>query len=110
MYEPHAYKLLLIEGEGQGIIRLFASWNSSYLGGESWRMNSGVTLIDEDDRYYYFHGYSGSCYKTSKLQGVLNSYASSVLESIVGQKDSTTPYKVEFITVKKAIEILEKTK
>lgn len=52
--------------------KVFAGWFH-----EEWKMNSGVKLIEEDEDYYYFHGYSGSCYQCNKKRygitdGIIN--------------------------------------
>ena len=61
--------------------KVFASWAGGYLDGDSWRMNSGITKVEEDDRHFYFYGFSGSCYKCHKDgYGVATTYSQSVLE------------------------------
>lgn len=46
--------------------KVFGSWAGSYLDGSSWRLNSGITKVEEDENYYYFYGTSNSIYKCRK--------------------------------------------
>ena len=46
--------------------RILAGWSGGYTTGSSWRMNSGITKVEEDDDAYYFSGSSGSTYRCSK--------------------------------------------
>ena len=70
--------------------KVFTGWRGGYLDGDRWRLNSGVTRVEEDDDYYYFYGYSGSCYKCHKNayglkeeQIYFSSYVQGVLENIL---------------------------
>jgi hypothetical protein len=61
--------------------RVFASWRGGYASSDSWRMNSGITSVTEDEDYYYFKGHSGSVYKCHKqTYGNLGFYNLGVLE------------------------------
>jgi len=46
--------------------RLLVGTSGGYLDGDSWRMNSGITKVEEDDGAYYFSGFSGSRYRCGK--------------------------------------------
>ena len=46
--------------------KVFGGWRGGYLDGDRWKLNSGITKVEEDDDYFYFYGYSGSCYKCHK--------------------------------------------
>ena len=43
--------------------KVLAGWSGSYLYGDSWRVNSGITECVREEPYYLFYGSSGSCYK-----------------------------------------------
>lgn len=62
MYKPN-YWCVIDTGH---CYKLFGSWSGSYLSGASWRLNSGITSVEEDDDYYYFNGHSRSVYKCRK--------------------------------------------
>lgn len=55
--------------------RVFATWGGSYLGGQSWKMNSGIISVDEDDKYFYFNGASGSVYACYKGEGTYGAFS-----------------------------------
>ena len=58
--------VVVFMNDGDPHYRLLVGTSGGYTTGDSWRMNSGITKVDEDDRYYYFYGSSGSCYKCHK--------------------------------------------
>ena len=69
--------------------KVFAGWRGGYLDGDRWRLNSGITRVEEDDDYYYFYGYSGSCYKCLKnAYGLKGSYIQGILENILEQGEA----------------------
>ena len=68
--------------------KVFASFAGGYLDGDRWRLNSGITKVEEYEDYYYFFGYSGSCYKCHKKgYGVMTSFAQGILERIINSHD-----------------------
>jgi len=46
--------------------RIFAGWSGGYATGDSWRMNSGIVRVEEDEHLFLFYGASGSCYECNK--------------------------------------------
>ena len=46
--------------------RVLAGWSGSYLNGHSWRMNSGITRVEDAGERFNFYGSSGSCYNCHK--------------------------------------------
>jgi hypothetical protein len=64
-YNPDKWLLIKIGGTDPHY-RVFGSWSGGYLDGDSWRMNSGITRVEEDGDYYKFFGSSGSCYRCHK--------------------------------------------
>lgn len=64
--------------------KVFGTWAGGYLGGDRWKINSGVKSVEEDEHFYYFIGFSGSCYKChKKAYGVASSYGADVLDNII---------------------------
>lgn len=49
-----------------GFYKILAGWSGGYLQGDSWRMNSGITRVTEEDDYLKFWGHTGSCYVCHK--------------------------------------------
>ena len=68
--------------------KVFGTWAGGYLGGDAWQMNSGIKEVEEDENYYYFIGYSGSCYACNKKgYGVATSYGQGILDNFVEKAD-----------------------
>jgi hypothetical protein len=64
--------------------KVFGTWAGGYLGGDGWKLNSGIASVESDDDYYYFKGHSGSCYKCYKKgYGITTSYGQSVLNDMI---------------------------
>ena len=81
-YKPDRWLVVKIQKSEETIYKLFGSWGGGYTYGESWRMNSGITSITEDERYYYFHGNSGSCYQCNKEMYGSTSYGWSIIKQM----------------------------
>lgn len=82
MYSPDRWLVIKINGTNPHY-RVFASWYGGYLGSDSWRMNSGITRVTEDDDFYYFHGSSGSVYNCYKNCYGISGYGSDVLNNYI---------------------------
>ena len=82
-YEPNGWVILECEINSINEYFVFASWSGSYLEGDSWRVNSGIKTVTEDDDHYYFHGYTSSVYKCSKCaEGRISAYNAAVMNGI----------------------------
>lgn len=77
-YNPDKWVMLKIESKGQTTYKILASWAGSYLYGQSWKLNSGCTRIEDDGQCYLFHGYSGSVYRCHKSAYGMTSYTHGV--------------------------------
>jgi len=81
MYYPDGWEVVKITGTDPHY-RIFGSWRGGFADGDSWRMNSGVVSVEEDDDFYHFKGHSGSVYTCHKQSyGRLGLYNTGVLES-----------------------------
>lgn len=68
--------------------KVFGTWSGGYLDGDSWKLNSGIEKVEQDDDFYYFLGFSGSCYKCDKNRyGFATSYGLAVLNNIIKLSD-----------------------
>lgn len=67
-YTPDNWVVLKIKAGklDRGFYKVLGGWSGGYLHGSSWRMNSGISKVTEDDEYLLFHGYSGSVYRCHK--------------------------------------------
>jgi hypothetical protein len=80
---PDKWVIIGITNDDKTFYKVFGSWAGSYLYGDSWKLNSGIESLTEDDDNYYFKGFSGSIYKCDKNNyGVATTYSQSVLEKI----------------------------
>ena len=63
--------------------KVFGSWSGGYLDGDRWKMNSGISRVEEDETNLYFHGHSGSCYQCNKKSyGIATAYSLGVLDNL----------------------------
>jgi hypothetical protein len=65
MYFPDNWVVIRFHGNDPHY-RILAGWSGGYTTGDSWRMNSGITRVEEDEHSFYFYGSSGSCYQCRK--------------------------------------------
>jgi len=66
--------------------KVFGTWSGGYLDGDRWRLNSGIKKVEQDEDFYYFIGFSGSCYKCHKKRyGTATSFGLSILNKITEQ-------------------------
>jgi hypothetical protein len=78
---PDKWIIVSFTNNGNRICKVFATWAGGYLDGDSWKLNSGIKSVTEDDDYFYFSGYSGSTYKCHKKgYGVATSYSQSIID------------------------------
>ena len=82
-YLPDNWVVLKISPKNEAPhYRVLGGWSGGYLYGSSWRMNSGIVKVFEDDVSYTFVGKSGSkyvCRKNSNcirmnIAGVIKTY------------------------------------
>jgi hypothetical protein len=68
--------------------KVFGTWAGGYLDGDRWQLNSGIKGVEQDEDYYYFIGFSGSCYKCKKKSyGFATSYGEGVLNNLLKAAD-----------------------
>lgn len=86
-YNPDRWVMLKFNYRGQDVYKILASFYGGYARGDSWKMNSGVTKIEEDGQCYLFHGSSGSVYRCHKNAYGMNGYTSGVFASFQKEVD-----------------------
>jgi hypothetical protein len=69
--------------------KVFATFYGGYLGNDSWKLNSGIKNIKEDENFYYFKGFSGSIYKCNKTSYGVSNYSGNVLQSFINNSKIT---------------------
>lgn len=86
-YKPDAWVVVKItpkNGKPEHY-RVFAGWYGGFTTGDSWKMNSGITLVEDKHSHYVFHGSSGSIYKCYKEQERMSGDMQSIYN---GMKDN----------------------
>jgi hypothetical protein len=67
VYKPDRWVLLHVTGDHPDlpIYKVLGGWSGGYLDGDSWRINSGVVSVDQEEYgdVLLFHGQSGSTYR-----------------------------------------------
>lgn len=97
-YTPDRWVVLKISDSKTTIHKVLASWGGSYLYGPSWKLNSGITKIEEDGQCYLFHGSSGSVYRCHKAGYGMSGYTAQVLNSFQEQaKETNGEYTIDML-------------
>ena len=98
--KPEHWIVVRIENDNDAYYKIFAGWRGGYLDGDSWKMNSGISEVEEDEDFYYFYGASGSCYQCHKngygLKDEMyrfSSYVQGTLETII----KNSPISIEIL-------------
>lgn len=83
-YTPDKWTIIKIEGPDIPLTyKVFACWYGGFLGSNSWRMNSGIKYVTEEDNSYIFVGHSGSAYKCPKGCYGTHMHGSGILQSFI---------------------------
>ena len=89
--------------EEHGIFyKVLVGTSGGYLDGDSWRMNSGITKVEEDEECYYFYGASGSryrCYKESYTLRMNNAHIWTQLQGMHGDKVEMMPEDTDWMNM-----------
>jgi hypothetical protein len=64
-YNPDNWVVIKMDGDDPHY-RVLAGWSGGYLDGDSWRMNSGITRVEDAGDRFNFYGSTGSCYSCGK--------------------------------------------
>lgn len=83
-YTPDKWQIVKITGgDFPTTYKVFACWYGGYLGSDSWKMNSGITHIEQDGNFWLFEGFSGSVYKCHPDNYGTNMYGYGVLQGFI---------------------------
>jgi hypothetical protein len=94
-YTPDKWLMVkLTNKDNESHYRIFACWYGGYLGSDSWKLNSGVTKITEDERSYYFEGSSGSVYECNKSWYGISGYGAGVLANLMEKSKDTVSIEI----------------
>jgi hypothetical protein len=105
-YCPDKWVILRMTNKKEIVYKVLAGWSGGYLYGQSWKLNSGITKIEDEVTYYLFHGYTTSVYKCFKTSYGLNSITIGVLESFMKQAEGIEGVKIECLSFAEVLEWL----
>lgn len=87
-YRPDNWVIIKFDGPDPHY-RVLAGWSGCYTSGTSWKLNSGITKVEDHNDFYRFYGSSGSCYDCNKVSYMLrmnNAYIWNQLKELHGDK------------------------
>jgi len=83
-YRPDKWVVVKIIGvDTPPVHKVFACWYGGYLDGDSWKLNSGITMATLEGNVYSFKGSSGSVYECHKDCYGTNMYGSGILNNMI---------------------------
>jgi hypothetical protein len=86
---PDKWVVVKISSAEGMIYKVLGSWYGGFAYGNSWRMNSGICKVEQQDGDYLFHGYSGSCYRTHPNNYGMHLESSGILKQLQQSPDHT---------------------
>lgn len=84
-YTPDRWMVLSIHTPKEILYKVFATWSGGYLGGDEWKLNSGIVRATFADPYWEFDGSSGSVYRCHQDAYGTNGYGQAVLNNLLSQ-------------------------
>jgi hypothetical protein len=87
-YAPDRWVVVKITTPKERLYKVFATWSGGYGGGDSWKMNSGITHAQLVNDHWEFAGYSGSVYSCHREGYGTNGYGGNVLQNFIDQMPS----------------------
>ena len=73
-YTPDSWAILRMVTPEETVYKVLASWYGGFDTGDSWKLSSGITEVNDFEGYYDLPQYSGSsyhCYKSSEHMSVI---------------------------------------
>lgn len=106
-YTPARWQIIKItDDKGEDLYKVYGTWLGGYLDGDSWRVNSGITNIEEDEEFYIVHGYSGSIYKCGKNNYGTTGYGMNVMYDMI-EKAKEINFNIEILSEEDAMEFMK---
>lgn len=101
MYVPDNWVVIFLNGD-EPHYRLLVGWSGGYLNGDSWKISSGITRVEETDSAFLFYAASGSCYACGKQSYCLrmnNAHIWEKIEKLQGDKTEMLPEKTDWLNM-----------
>lgn len=91
-YKPDCWVVFKVDNPEfeSPIYKVFGGWYGGLANGDSWKINSGITKVEEDENNYHFYGSSGSVYIVNKSNYSMSSYMMNVWGNFMKQLEGTT--------------------
>lgn len=90
MYTPDKWVIMRITSkEHPQIDKILGSWYGGFAGSDEWRFSSGITKIEEEEKYYIIHNYSGSQYFCRKGCEGMSAYTEIVANNMATQLEES---------------------
>jgi hypothetical protein len=96
-YTPDRWCVIRIPGAKETVYKVFASWSGSYTGGDSWKLNSGITQAVLLGSVWEFEGTSGSVYRCRPNSYGTNAYGRAVLDDMITRTHEGTGIDIEIL-------------
>ena len=96
-YTPDRWCVIRIPGAKETVYKVFASWSGSYTGGDSWKLNSGITQARLVEGVWEFEGSSGSVYRCRQGSYGANAYGAGVLDDMIRRTHEGTGIDIEIL-------------
>jgi 5-methylcytosine-specific restriction endonuclease McrBC GTP-binding regulatory subunit McrB len=110
MKTPDRWVVIKIKTPEETILKLFSTWFGGYAGNDSWRLNSGITEIIEEDNYYIVKGHSETVYKIGKNNTGTSGYTGGVLQHQILERIPDYIETSVILDIDEVIEILKEIK
>ena len=62
-YYPDRWAIIKIITPKETLYKVLAGWKGGFADPDYWKLNSGITKIEQDEHGFHYHGYSGSVYQ-----------------------------------------------
>lgn len=79
-YQPDVWVVFKIKRKK--VYKVLAGWYGGYAGTNSWRVNSGITKVEENENNYIFHGSTGSIYICPKHSERMSMLTASIWQQL----------------------------
>lgn len=73
-YNPDRWVILKLTAPKDTVYKVFAGWYGGYANGDSWKLSSGITSVEEFEDRFEFMNYSGSLYVCPKNAKGMSGY------------------------------------
>ena len=93
-YTPDRWIVLEFTHGDKVTRKMFGGWYGGYTGGDSWKLNSGITGVRITDGLYEFEGASGSTYFCHLNNYGMSGFQIGILAHWVRQAAERTDFKI----------------